>query len=294
MNNKLEECIRCPLCESSLKKINNTSLECCKSKHRFRVEGGIPILLDYPNLHDHSQKQQFHFEKTMHKPTVESLTNMKPHEIAYLERFNHNFRKIRNKIVLEVGTGNGYMSIGLAKAGAKVIATDLTLTNLVTLKRLVKRLGLGNNLSFVCCSVDQLPFKSEAFDYFVINAVLEHIPREMEAIGEIKRTLKKRGGLMITVPVKYKYIFPPLLPINLFHDYNIGHLRRYDEVSLKNKFRGFQLIRTYFTGHPRKVIKVIINMIIKLFDEKVIEEEDAKRSGIKMWSSNLIAFLYKK
>lgn len=293
MNNTLEKLLRCPLCLSHLKKINHT-LICSKSKHRFEIEQGIPILLDFPNLHTHSQNQQAHFEKTMQKRTIDSLTNMKHWKTRYLERFVHNFKKIKNKTVIEIGTGGGYMAFGLAKLGAKVIACDITITNLITLKGFAKTLGLENNLSFVCCSADQLPFKNNVFDYFAINAVLEHIPEEKKAINEIKRMLRKGGGLMISVPIKYKYVFPLFFPINYLHDKRIGHLRRYDEISLKSKFPSFSLQQVYFTGHPLKVAKFIINKIIRIFDEQVIEEDDTKLDSIKMWSSNIIALFYKK
>lgn len=291
--NKLEKYLRCPLCVSVLKKINN-NLICSKSKHRFTLGKGIPILLDYPNLPMHSQKQQSYFEGNMKKRRIDSIINMKYHEVQYLERFTDNFKNIKNRLIIEVGTGSGYMAIGLAKLGAKVIACDITITNLITLKGFAKTLGLEKNLLFVCCSADKLPFKNNSFDYFVINAVLEHIPAEKEAIDEITRSLKRGGGLMITVPVKYKYTFPLLLPINVFHDKRIGHLRRYDDVSLKSKFPDFYMKRAYFTGHTIKVVKVIVNMIIKIFDEKVMEKEDAKFARTRKWSSNIIAFFIKK
>lgn len=293
MNNTLAKNLRCPLCLSVLRKISH-ALVCSKSKHRFSIEQDIPILLDYSNVPIHSQKQQFHFEKVINKPTVNSLTNMKHWKTRYLERFVNNFKAIKNKSVVEIGTGGGYMAIGLAKLGAKVIACDITIENLITLKRLAKTLGLESNLLFVRCSADQLPFKSNVFDYFVINSVLEHIPAEKKAINEIKRMLKKGGGLMITVPVKYKYIFPLFIPINYLHDKRIGHLRRYDDISLRIKFRDFYMKRVYFTGHPLKVAKFIVNNLVKIFDDHRIEKDDAKKDRIKMWSSNLIAFLYKK
>jgi len=293
MNKRLEQYLRCPLCLSDLKNRNNT-LVCSKNKHNFKIVQGIPILLDYSSLHTHSQNQQTHFEKTFGKRTIDSVINMKPHEIRYLERFAGNFKDIKDKRVIEVGIGSGYMSIGLAKRGAKVLACDITLTNLITLKRFTKVLGLEKSILFVCCSADQLPCKNNAFDYFVINAVLEHIPQEKKAISEIKRTVKKGGGLMITVPVKYKYIFPLLLPVNYLHDKRIGHLRRYDDISLRSKFHGFSMKRVYFTGHPLKVIKFIINLIVKIFDERGMEIEDERWENVKMWSSNVIALFYKK
>lgn len=290
--NKLKDFLRCPLCLSVLNKTKNM-IVCSKYKHQFGISQGIPILLDFDSLPIHSQEQQIYFEKALEMPTLASLINMDNWKAWYLKRFIHNFKEIKNKSVIEIGTGSGYMAIGLAKLGAKVMCCDLTISNLIDLKKYAKTLKL-KNMSFVCCSADKLPFLKSAFDYFIINAVLEHIPNEKKVITEINRILKRGGGLMITVPMKYKYIFPPLLLINYLHDKRFGHLRRYDDVSLKTKFRSFQIKRCYFTGHPLKVIKVIINMIIKIFDEKTMEEKDAKLENIKRWSSNLIAFLYKR
>lgn len=291
--NKINKHLRCPLCSSVLKK-SMENIVCLKNKHKFVIEEGIPILLDYPNLPTHSQNQQLYFEKRNKKQDVDSPENMSYWKIKYMEKFVRNFRTIKSKSVIEVGTGSGYMAMSLAKLGAKVTACDITIKNLVAMKKLAESLGLKNNLSLVCCSADQLPFKKNSFDYFVLNSVLEHIPREKEVIKEIGRSLKRNGGLMITVPIKYKYIFPLLLPLNYFHDKRIGHLRRYDGVSLKSKFPDFSMKQMYFTGHPLKVVKVIINMIIKVFDEKATEEEDAKKDSSIIWASNLIAFFIKR
>lgn len=291
--NKNDQLLRCPLCLSILKETKQFSI-CVKNKHRFAIKEGIPVLMDYPNLPIHSQNQQSYFEKRMKGPIIDSPQKLSYWKVRYLERFAGNFKVVKNKSVVEVGVGSGYMAIGLASQGAKVTACDITLKNLIALKKFAKGAGLEHNLSYVCCSADQLPFKENSFDYFVLNSVLEHIPKEKEAINEIDRVLKKDGGLMITVPVKYRFIFPLLLPLNYYHDMRIGHLRRYDEVSLKDKFPKFSIKKTYFSGHPQKVIKVVINLIVKIFDEKAIEEEDMKKDDTKLWSSNLIAFLVKK
>lgn len=284
--------LRCPLCFSILKKDHQTIT--CSQKHKFAIKSGIPILIDYSDLPIHSKNQQSYFDRQKNAHIIDSSKNMDYWKMRYLQRFSENFKEIKNKSVIEVGVGSGYMAIDLAKRGAKVTACDITLKNLIALYDFAENVGLENNLSLVCCSADRLPFKDSSFDYFILNSVLEHIPRETEAIDEIGRVLKKRGGLMITVPVKYKYIFPPLLPINLFHDRRIGHLRRYDDLSLRKKFPNFKVSKMYFSGHPLKVLKVVINMIVKIFDEYKIEEEDAKLDGIKKWSSNLIAFFIKK
>ena len=293
MNNILISLLCCPICNSRFN-VKSSEIRCMENHHIFKLKEGIPILLDYDNLPKHSKDQQLYFEKNMQKTTIESFQNMEPWKLQYIKRFENNFGQIKNKLILEIGIGDGYMAFGLARLGAKVIACDITLSNLVTLKKLAKDLGVANNLSFVCCSADKLPIKNNSLDYLVMNSVLEHIPEEAKAINEIKRTLKKDGGLMLTVPLRYKYIFPPLLPLNIFHDKIIGHLRRYDEKILGNKFNNWQMKKIYFTGHPTKVIKVIINSVIKIFDEGNIEKEDMKSTRIKLWASNVISFFNKK
>lgn len=293
MNTDLTKKLRCPQCLSRFERKGNRVV-CLKNNHTFAVRQGIPVLLDSQNLDTHSKNQKILFEKITKKRSVDSVIYMKPHELNYLERLSKNIKNIKNKHFIEIGTGTGYMAFGLAKQGAKVVACDITFNNLVMLKGFARKLGLESNFLFICCSADSLPFQDNSFDYLVINAVLEHIPDEKKAINEIRRTLKKGGGLMITVPLMYKFIFPLLLPLNIFHDKRIGHLRRYDDVSLRKKFSGFSLKQVYFTGHIHKVIKVIVNMIVKIFDEKRMEIEDAKSENRKFWASNVIAFFYKK
>ena len=45
---------------------------------------------------------------------------------------------------------------------------------------------LASRIGLVCCTAENLPIKSEVADYFVSFAVLEHLPREKEAIREIR------------------------------------------------------------------------------------------------------------
>ncbi|HEX9853612.1 MAG TPA: class I SAM-dependent methyltransferase [Woeseiaceae bacterium] len=53
----------------------------------------------------------------------------------------------------------------------------------------------------VCClDVTRLPFRSEAFDLILCNHVLEHVPRDLAAMGEIRRVLKKDGLSILQVP----------------------------------------------------------------------------------------------
>jgi len=66
-----------------------------------------------------------------------------------------------------------------------------------------------------------LPLKNNVVDYFISNAVLEHLPKESQAIEEINRITKTNSGLMMCVPLSYKYLNPLLVLINYVHDKRI-------------------------------------------------------------------------
>lgn len=291
--NKINNHLCCAVCKNNLRKIKNRLL-CVKCKTPFEVEREVPILIDYNILPKHTLNQIQFFEGEQEYPTFENTSNIRYWKRRYVERFIKNFKLIKNQYVLDCGTGIGYMAIELAKKGARVVACDITIKNLIQLGKIAKKMNLESRLAFVCCSADSLPFKDSFFDYCVSNAVLEHVPRERQAIAEIGRTLKKGGGAMIAVPLKFRFLNPLFIPINFFHDRKLGHLRRYDEISLVKKFNGFKLNGAYYTGHFIKVIKTIINILFYIFDETTIEEEDKRKEKIKYGSSNIICFFTKK
>jgi len=263
---------------------------CKKCKKKYETCEGIPILIDLKSLPEHLKEQINYFERETNERIEYSLA---PWQKAYLNKFISNTGKPKGKLILDCGTGSGYMAIELAKLGAKVIACDLTLRSLISLKKTSQELGL-NNVYLVCCTAESLPFKSNAFDCFISNAVLEHLPREREAIYEINRVTKNKANLMMTVPLNYRYLNPLLIPINWLHDKRIGHLRRYDEKKLAEKFKNWTLTLTYYTGHTTKAIKLLVNIIAKTFDEAKIEEEDELKQKRKQWANNIICFFKKK
>jgi len=120
------------------------------------------------------------------------------------------------------------------------------------------------------------------------------LPRERDAIDEIDRVSNEKAGLMVTVPLKYRFINPVLLPLNFVHDKKIGHLRRYDVDTILRKFNKWQEVDTYYTGHFGKVLKTLINKIINVFDENTIEINDNSLEKVKYGASNIIIFLKKK
>ena len=138
--------------------------------------------------------------------------------------------------MVDCGSGSGYMCVELAIRGAIVITCDLTLKSLIRVKRTVEVLNIGNRVALVCCSAEELPLKTGIADVFILNAVLEHLPKEGQTIDEISRVSKCHSTLLVTVPILYRYHNSILVPINAIHDRKIGHLRRHSVPIIEGNF----------------------------------------------------------
>lgn len=280
--------LACPSCHSNLKKFGNKLL-CCSCQKIYPLKNDIPILIDLKKLPQHFQKQISYFEQDSLKYNYQ----LKWWQKSYINRLENNFKLNKKSVLVDIGTGSGYIALEMAKRGLQVIACDLTFKSLILLKKITQKKNLENKLFLVCCSAEYLPLKDEIADYIVANAVLEHLPQEKKSIDEINRISKKNADLMVTVPLKYKHLNPLLIPVNYIHDKRIGHLRRYDKDTLLKKFNYWSLSKIYYTGHFPKVMKILINFLIKIFDDKSIEEEDQKKEKKRWGASNIVCFLKK-
>jgi len=281
--------ICCPVCKNDLI-LEEYFLICKNCNNKYEIKDDVPILIDKSKINKHFNGQINYFEREM--TNTFCRYKLEEWQKRYVNRFLNNFSDVNSKLVLDCGTGSGYMAIELAKKGAEVIACDLTLLNLIKLKKAASDINLLNQITFICCSAEELPFKKGIFDYFISNAVLEHLPKEQEAIEEILRVSRNKSGLMIAVPLSYKYLNPVFLPINIIHDRRIGHLRRYDENILIKKLSSSKLIKTYYTGHSKKVFKILLNKLLgnKIFNEFKIEQDEEKNEHNKFFASNIICF----
>lgn len=288
-NKDILKYICCPKCKLDVEYKNN-SYVCPKCNMEYEIREGVPMMLDLHNLPKQLQHQINYFSKEF--LSYNQDFSVEPWQQSYLNRFDSIVSDVSGKVVVDCGTGTGYLAIELARRGATVLATDLTLESLVRLQKLASKEKL-DNLYLICTDASFLPIKSGICDYYISNAVLEHLEKEEEAIDEINRICKKNSISMITVPILYSLLNPLLFVFNYIHDKRIGHLRRYSERILKEKLPSWRHQATYYTGHTSKVVKSMINMLIPVFDLQKIEEEDALHTSRAYCSSNLICFFKK-
>jgi len=94
--------------------------------------------------------------------------------------------------VLEVGCGEGILSVMIAKKGNQVIGCDISRPNLGVAKERAKRENL-KNIEFLECDACNLPFPDNSFDLVIADNVLEHLPDFWKGLSEIRRVTKSKA-----------------------------------------------------------------------------------------------------
>jgi len=149
--------------------------------------------------------------KTQHRTGFSSTSNRHKKARKILTILEKEFKNpIRNKMILDIGTGSGEIASYLGKEN-HVTSVDISdfRTNIT-----------GYNFSL---ANESLPFKENSFDIIISNHVIEHVQDQQLHINEIKRTLKSNGALYLATPNRlwpfeahYRLYFLHYLPQRLF------------------------------------------------------------------------------
>jgi ubiquinone/menaquinone biosynthesis C-methylase UbiE len=175
-----------------------------------------------------------------------------------LKNIVYNYLKDCN-FVLDAGTGTGRFAIHLAKKGVKVVALDGSREMILVAQKKSKRNGIEDEIYFVVGDVENLPFKTEAFDGLCSIYVLIHFISRDKIISEFSRIVKIGGIIVFDVPNKmvskiYWHIME-VLGKNTFVDYQYN-LKSVKELFSINSIN--VLDRTKFIKMPRLFIHFFI------------------------------------
>lgn len=147
-------------------------------------------------------------------------------------------------LVLDAGTGFGRHAFEFARRGHRVVALDSAPDEIAGTKdTFVAMLDAGeiedkNYVGVLRGDATSLPFADATFDAVITSEVLEHIPDDTGALGELSRVLRPGGIFAATVPSW----LPEKINWMLSDDYHApaavgGHVRIYSATELKAKIR---------------------------------------------------------
>ncbi len=113
-------------------------------------------------------------------------------KLKYLELF---VPQLSDKHILDLGAGGGFLSIPLAKRGAKVTALDYSEESLNVLKHKAEIEGIGSQIDYIVADATAVLELEKKYDLILAFDVLEHIAEPAKLIQNAANNLKKDGGI---------------------------------------------------------------------------------------------------
>lgn len=151
-------------------------------------------------------------------------------EIEHLHRYLQAGAIARNKVVLDIASGEGYGSAMLAEHALHVTGVDISAEAVQHAQERYRRA----NLEYRVGSCAAIPLADASVDLVVSFETIEHHDQHQEMMQEIRRVLRADGILLISSPDKLYYSDLPGSH-NAFHVKELYH----------DEFR--QLLENYFS-----------------------------------------------
>jgi ubiquinone/menaquinone biosynthesis C-methylase UbiE len=163
--------------------------------------------------------------------------------IDHLHRYAIASKFIKDKIVLDIASGEGYGSNLMSKDAAFVYGVDIDKTTVENAKLKYKK----ENLQFLVGNTSAIPLENNSVDIVISFETVEHHNEHDEMMLEIKRVLKPSGMLIISTPDKLTYSDKR----NYKNEFHVKELYKQEFKNLiANYFENYQLLnQSYINGN---------------------------------------------
>lgn len=121
------------------------------------------------------------------------------------ERMMEKLGDIENKIVLDFGCGEGWLSKILLRKGAKVLAFDISEEAVKKLQTKSDNFNSKYSITVNQMTAENLSYDDNSFDYIVGTAILHHTDLNASS-KEIHRVLKKGGKAYFMEPLGHNFL----------------------------------------------------------------------------------------
>ena len=204
----------CPLCHGQLLWLPDRSrCNCCGQS--FPIVQGIPCFVTdldstaHDEANHHCERRSKRGQRDFFDSKVaEEFETTRPHDAPRLYKWllsvklgralNGLASVLPGRLTLTVCGGSGMDAEFLARLGARVIASDLSLGAALRTAERARRYGL--DITPIVADVERLPFPDRSIDLVLVHDGLHHLPDPQLGLSEISRVAAK--AVSITEPAR--------------------------------------------------------------------------------------------
>lgn len=194
----------CPVCYSEL--VERDSEVSCRSEVRsFRRKDGLPVLVrpEQEGLLRDAERLSSAWKRTKWAVPREEVLQLPFVSRPGWKQKAQSFRALRailgsprERTVLDVGAGTGWLSHRLVETGFRCFATDISLDSDVGLGASVQFDETPYSFERAIATLDRWPIRSRSIDIAICNASLHYLADIGVAIAEAARVLRA-GGIFV-------------------------------------------------------------------------------------------------
>ena len=235
----------------------------CECGLCFEVEDGVPVLLVHPSQLARRQAEWFDEEVN-----VEWEID-RPHGAPALHRWllEEKFRRavegigLRGSTVASICAGSGMDAELLARAGAKVIAVDVSRGAARRATERARRHGF--ELHAVVADAEQLPFRNASVDVVFVHDGLHHLDDPLVGLAEMARVA--RSTVSVSEPARTRITaLAARAGLALEREDSGNSVGRLDAHAVEDELRrgGFRIVRSgrygmYYRHEPGRIVRLL-------------------------------------
>lgn len=135
------------------------------------------------------------------------------------------------KRVVDIGAGEGDLTLMLARFAEKVWAVDLSAQMLHVIEEKAESAGVSDRVDGVVGDIQNLPLTAESADAVFISQCLHHAAEPEQAIAEAARVLAPGGHLVIIDLVKHRHEWVKNQLADVWLGFDVDDVRGWMELS---------------------------------------------------------------
>ena len=155
---------------------------------------------------DFEAKIKKNYNKT-NSPRKEAWYKGSLHQVSHGHRIADMVSRhldIKDKKVLDIGCGDGGISVAFALRGADIVGIDLDPDRIET--SVLRAKDHRVDVKFFIDNAEKMSLNDNSFDVVVCNALIEHVFNPEKLAREIGRVLKTGGILFLDTPSRYSVL----------------------------------------------------------------------------------------